>query len=60
MKNKRTLNVGEYYQFAIDWQKATGRLLLSNERTREDGEEKLRDAQERQELFDALVERGEI
>lgn len=37
----------EYDLWAIEWQTVTGRLLMVSSKTREFGEEKLRDAQER-------------
>lgn len=55
---RRTLNLGDFYEFAIEWQEVTGRLLMMSERTREDGEAKLRDAEERREMLDSLVEKG--
>ena len=56
--SRRTLNLGEFYEFAIEWQEVTGRLLMLSPRRREDGEEKLRDADERRVMLDSLVEKG--
>ena len=57
-KAKRTLQVREFHEFAIEWQRVTGRLLMVNKRTREIGEEKIRDAEIRQEILDTLVNEG--
>lgn len=59
-KSKRTLGVRDFYAFAVEWQRVTGRLLMTQARTREDGEWKLQDAEARQELFDTLLEQGLI
>lgn len=59
-KSKRTLGVRDFYAFAVEWQRVTGRLLMTQERTREAGKEKLIDAEARQEIFDTLLEQGLI
>lgn len=39
----------DYFNFAIEWQAATGRLLAAEERTHEDGIAKIEDAKARRE-----------
>ena len=54
-----------YQAWAIEWQMATGRLLMANSKTRELGKEKMVDAIERKvemeedKKADERVERGE-
>lgn len=51
---KRTLKELEFYKWSIEWQKVTGRLLMTDARTRKAGEEKLEDAKIRQDLYDSM------
>ena len=51
---RRTLKEMEFYKWSIEWQKATGKLLMTEERTRKAGQEKLEDAVIRQELLDSM------
>ena len=44
--------------FGIEWQEVTGKLLMSDPRTREKGLEKMRDAQRRREEKEILRMKG--
>ena len=59
-KSKQVLNLREFYEFAIEWQRATGNILLASPQTREYGEEKLIDADAREELLADLIKKGLI
>lgn len=57
-KSKPTLTIRRSHEFAIEWQRVTGQILLTNKRTRSIGTEKLRDADVRQEVLDTLINQG--
>ena len=41
----------EWFEFAVEWQKATGVLLMSEDRTKSLGQEKIKDAEARREAY---------
>lgn len=49
LKTQKTFRpLRDYFAWAIEWQRATGRILLTKEKTREAGLEKLSDADKRE------------
>lgn len=51
--------VRDWFIFAIEWQKATGKLLMTKEETREAGLAKLEDAKRREEQVAHIGEKKE-
>ena len=49
----------DYNAFAVEWQKATGRILMSDDRTKELGIEKMEDADKRVKENNTIGERNE-
>jgi hypothetical protein len=50
----------DYYAWAVEWQRATGRILASIGRTREAGLAKLADADTREVERKVAIEKGEL
>lgn len=50
-------NTRNYFEFAIDWERTTGEILMRYERTRERGKMKLEDAKLRETEMNMLIER---
>lgn len=56
----RKLTVREQYEYAIEWQLATGNILMACRSTRELGKAKIKDAERRSDTLYMLIERGKI
>lgn len=59
-RKDRKMSVREQYEYAIEWQIATGEILKAYRSTRVLGEAKIKDAEVRRDNLYLLIEKGKL